>query len=341
MATIKEIAQLANVSSATVSRVLNGDKTLSVALETRQRILEASKSLGYQPVRKRKEPIKAPDAAKIGIILSRSQEEELEDPYFLSIRQGIENECKDQGIYSTKVIRLTGFYTEKMLTDLDGLIVVGGISLKMLSTVFDHLDHVVFVNYQSKDDQYDSVLIDYEKATNVALDHLLSLGYQRIGFIGGKERERSFESRPVIEDKRQITFEKRLKKEGLFNPNYMFIDEFTMAHGYQIMKQVIEQKNLPEAFFVASDSMAIGAIRALHEANLSIPNDVSIVSFNGIEMSQFSSPPLTTIKVETEQMGRVSVKLLLDRIKGREIPLKVLVPTKLIVRESCGARTKK
>jgi LacI family transcriptional regulator len=107
-----------------------------------------------------------------------------------------------------------------------------------------------------------------------------------------------------------------------------------MTQGYELMKDAIKKGNLPEAFFIASDSMSIGAMKALQEANLRVPNDVAIASFNDVQMAKFASTPLTSVKVYTEQMGRIGVQLLLDRIAGRELPLKVTVPTKLFIRDS-------
>lgn len=113
-----------------------------------------------------------------------------------------------------------------------------------------------------------------------------------------------------------------------------------MREGYRLMKKAIDQGHLPEAFFIASDSMAIGALKALQEAGLQVPRDTAIVSFNGIEEAEFASTPLTTVKVYTEEMGRTGVKLLLDRLNGRTLPQHVTLPTTLIVRQSCGCTAK-
>lgn len=120
----------------------------------------------------------------------------------------------------------------------------------------------------------------------------------------------------------------------------MLIGEYSMREGYRLMKKAIDQGHLPEAFFIASDSMAIGALKALQEAGLQVPRDTAIVSFNGIEEAEFASTPLTTVKVYTEEMGRTGVKLLLDRLNGRTLPHHVTLPTTLIVRQSCGCTAK-
>jgi LacI family transcriptional regulator len=233
-------------------------------------------------------------------------------------------------------MRLSDDHQEQIIDDIDGLIVIGGMDINVMHLVSKCSDNIVFVNCSPNEDKFDSVVIDFEKATTSALKHLLEQGFKKIGYIGGKER---FTDK-VIEDKRHTTFVKILKSEKLYNEDHVFIGEYTMTHGYELMKTIIKKGNLPEAFFIGSDSMAIGAMRALREANLKVPGDIAIASFNDVQMARFASTPLTTVKVYTEQMGRISVQLLLDRITGRALPLKVTVPTKLIVRDSSGVKEK-
>ncbi|MDQ0199454.1 LacI family DNA-binding transcriptional regulator [Neobacillus ginsengisoli] len=339
MATIKDIAALTKVSPATVSRVLNNDQTISVLEETRDRIFQAAKELGYKTILERRveqqfESSKA--IPGVGILLCQTVEEELSDPYFLSIRQGVEEELLNQGITSTGMFRLHDTGQNQLVRDLEGLIVIGRISEKALKTVSGHVENVVYINHSPNDDLYDSVVIDFVKSTEKVVGHLLEKGYKRIGYIGGIEREHLNNQKMVIEDERLTTFERIMEKEGLFNPNYTFIGEYTMTQGYELMKKALQENDLPEAFFIASDPMAIGALRALQEAKLTVPNDVAIVGFDDIEMAKFASTPLTTIRVYTKEMGHAGVKLLVERINGRKLPIKVTVPTKLVVRQSSG-----
>ncbi|MFJ5621544.1 LacI family DNA-binding transcriptional regulator [Peribacillus loiseleuriae] len=343
MATIKDIADRAKVSSATVSRVLNNDPTLLVTDETRNRIVEVSKELDYTTVRKRRnvkklENVRSP---RIGIIITCSLEEEedgVDDPYFTSIRQGVESECLNQGIYTNKIIRSSDSSQEQIMEDIDGLIVIGGMNLSLLNRVKDSLNHIVFINYSPDEDRYDSVVVDFRKATMSAMEHLLNQGFKEIGYIGGRESKDLLDRNAVTGDMRLTIFEEVMKAKGMYRADQVFIGEFSMTQGYMLMKEAIQKGNLPEAFFIASDSMAIGALRAIQEANLKVPEDLAIVSFNDVPIAKFASVPLTSVKVYTEQLGREGVKLLLDRINGREIPLKVTVPTKLVIRESCGGK---
>lgn len=343
MTTIKDIAIRSKVSSSTVSRVLNNDETLSVTKETRQNILQVAEELKYIPVKKRGTINGGSNTskAKVGIVLCQSFEEELSDPYFLPIRQGIENECKNQGLSDIEVFKLQNLYSSQSRSDIDGLIVIGRANPELIEKISIGTQHIIYIDHCPNEKKYDSIIIDFNKATDEVLDHLLGIGYKRIGYIGGKAVEHCANKSLSIREDRQTTFENRMKKENLYDHDNIHIGDFTMTQGYELMKFALKQGNLPNAFFIASDPMAIGALRALQESNLRVPEDVAIVSFNDIEMASYASTPLTTVKVHTEEMGRVGVRLLIERINGRKIPLKVIVPTELVIRESCGNEIKK
>lgn len=338
MATIKDIALLSKVSASTVSRVLNNDETLSVATETRERILRVAGELEYKTVNKRRVDQLASNESslKIGIVLCQSLEEELSDPYFLAIRQGIENECKNNGISSIELFRIN-YSNYDQLGEKDGLIIIGKLNEEILRTYCSNIDNIVYVDYSPNEELYDSVVIDFEKSTNKVLDHLFGIGYKRIGYIGGSQTEHFYQRKLPKNDFRQMAFENRMKQEGIFHNDDIYVGEYTMSNGYELMKKALKRKPLPEAFFIASDPMAIGAERALQESNIDIPTQVAIVSFDDIEMAKFASCPLTTVKVHTFEMGKTGVKLLLDRINGRKVPVKVTFSTEIVIRESCGS----
>jgi LacI family transcriptional regulator len=336
VATIKEIADLANVSTATVSRVINNDKNLSVANETRERILEIAQQLNYVPVRKRyvdgKQNARV-DGIEIGIVMFCSPEYEWEDTYFLSIRKGIESECINKGLLVKKISHVSGGISGVQMNNLDGVIVVGRVSEDEIGMLSQKVtNNIVFVNYIPEGDLYDTVVIDYQEAAGKALEHLFSLGHKHIGFIGGKEKA---QDGSIIQDQRHKTYEQMMKEKGVYDPEIVYIsDQFLIGDGYSSMMKAGRKSSLPSAFFIASDAMAIGAIRASHELGIKIPHDISIVSFNDVEMARFTQPALTTVKVHTEEMGKIAVKLLVDRLEGREIPIKTVIPTNLIIRES-------
>src|SRR5699024_11457225 len=187
MATVKDIAKNANVLTSTVSRVLNGDSSLSVTEEIRNRINTIAQELKYEPVRKRRiemEKENNGDVLNIGIILCQSLEEELDAPYFLSIRQGIEKKCSEQEVVYPRILRLNSIQSKLTLNESDGLIVVGRLSKEELELVSDHIENIGYINHSTEEDKYDSVIVDFEKATGDALHHLL----QQVVLTGKEER---------------------------------------------------------------------------------------------------------------------------------------------------------
>lgn len=264
----------------------------------------------------------------MGLVLCTSENQD--DPYWFSIRQGIEKECGTLGVSTTTLLwneRDLVIQNQQEIDDLAGIIIIS--EREGTTSFMKHLQKpMVFVDPHTHTDLFDSVVIDFETATSNVIDHLLKLGHQQIGFIGG--------TRLTGHDPRYLTFQRVLEEKKLFNPAYVHLGDWAANEGYTLMKRAIETGHLPSAFFIASDPLAMGALHALHESEFSVPHDVSIVSFDGVEVSAFTHPPLTTVKIHSEMMGTVATRLIMERINGRDIPLKVTVTTSLIVRESSG-----
>ncbi len=137
-------------------------------------------------------------------------------------------------------------------------------------------------------------------------------------------------------DTRQIAFENYARSKELNFRHFMYIgDKFTKAVGYELTKQAILTGNLPEVLLIGSDPMALGVYRAFGEAGIRIGKDIGLVSIDGIEDTAYMTPPLTTVMVYAYQMGRSAVDCLTQRIEGRQIPVKVILPVQLMERESC------
>lgn len=327
MATIKDIAEKANVSIGTVSRVLNYDSTLSVSDETRKKIFEVAEELSYK-----KRVIKKTSTSKIAIIHWYTEKEELEDLYYMSIRFGIENRCQQLDV---QVVNY--FYDnidEVKLEKIQGVIAVGKFSKSQVETMAEITDNLVFVDYCPDEDQYDSIIIDFEKATKKIIHYFIEKGHKSIGYIGG--REKCKDSEEELEDTREKTFRSYMRELDLLDETHIYIGPFSVNDGYRIMKKAItEQKeNLPTAFFAANDSIAIGCLRALHEENIPVPERVNIIGINDISVSKYIFPSLTTLKVYTELMGETAVDTLAERIDGRKIAKKIFIATELIKRNS-------
>lgn len=327
MATIKDIAEKAGVSSATVSRVLNYDASLSVADETKKKIFEIAEELSY-----RKSTSKRYVDQKIAIVHWYTEKEELNDLYYLSIRLGIEQRCKEIGM-NPEVYFFDNIKDIKA-SEIKGIIAVGKFSDQQVKelTIINPL--VVFVDYSPNEEKYDAIVIDFEKATKKIIDFFLSTNHRKIGFIGGREKLKG-QTEPIV-DLREKTFQSYMKENGVYDERFVFVGSFSVDDGYNLMKKAMEEleDDLPTAFFMSSDVMAIGSLRALHEANIAIPDRVSIIGINDMTVSKYMYPSLSTIRVYTEIMGETAVDTLLERLKGRKIAKKISISTSLIIRNS-------
>ncbi|MBT2684215.1 LacI family DNA-binding transcriptional regulator [Bacillus sp. ISL-37] len=332
MATLKDIAERAGVSLATVSRVLNYDNTLSVSDETRKKVIEIAQQLNYKSMRQRSSRPQ-PERTKIGLVYWYSQEQELADPYYMSIRLGVEKESFERKIDLIKMFKNADYQMSDWVEGLDGIIAVGKYSENDIEQFKSMAGNIVLVDY-SPSENYDSIVVDFRKAMIQMLEYLIDLGHEQIGFIGGREFVR--DDLP-LRDERETTFYEFLKLRDRYIPEFVWTGNFTSEDGYKLMAEALKKPERPSAFVVANDSMAIGALRALHEAGVKVPEEISLVSFNDIATSRFLQPSLTTVKVHTEFMGEAAVELLMEQIESkRQISKKVVIPFEIEIRESSG-----
>lgn len=333
MTTIRDLAKLCGVSPATVSRVLNHDETISVSKETRKKIFETAEMVSYKkPSRHKKNE---QNLLTIGLVHWFNELQELNDPYFISIRMGIEQACSNNAIQLIKIFNSNTLEENFPQINFDGLIVLGKFPKEHIEQFKKYSPHIVFIHSNEQHFYYDSVKVDFTDITVHILHHIVSSGHTKIGFIGGHEILPY--TNELLEDEREKTFIDYLSHLNLYEPNYVRVGHFDFHSGYTLMKDLLAQNqgNLPTCIFAASDTLAIGAIRAINEAGLCIPDDIQLIGCNDIPTSQYTSPTLSTIKIYTELMGQTGVKLLLERINGeRSESLKVLVPHKIILRES-------
>ncbi len=336
MATIKDIAKIAGVSPSTISRVLNLDDTISVTKETKKKIFETAEMLSYTKHIKSKKNTK--NTLTIGLVHWYTEFLELNDPYFISIRLGIEEECLNNNIDLIKIYNNDQQTRLLENNNFDGLIILGKFEEDQLNSFSTYCDNIVFVHSNNPKFKYDSVIADFRELTNDVVKHLLANGHEKIGFIGAREKIYFNDTCKEFIDYREIQFKELLTRKNLYNPDYVRIGSYDFKDGYKLMKNLIEENddNLPTAIFIASDSLAIGALRAINEAGIKIPSDMSIFACNDIPTSQYTTPPLSTVKIYTELMGKMSIKLLIEKINGnRDECIRVTVPHKLIFRESC------
>lgn len=338
MVTIKDIASEANVSISTVSRILNFDESLNVSEETRKRVLSIAEELNYVRVKERKNKAKK---YNIGIVCSYSESKELNDPYFLSIRTTIEKKCINENI------EFNSLYISKILNEssnkyknIDGIIAIGIFQEEEIKSLKEISENIVFIDSSPEEWEFDSVVVDLKYGTMKALEYLYELNHVNIGYIGAKVVPHNNEgnSNELI-NYREASYRSFMLKINNLNEEWIFKGNFTPEDGYKLMKKALKLKEIPTAFFIASDPMAIGAYKAITEEGYKIPEDISIIGFDDIITAQYLTPSLTTIKVFTDFMGEVAFDLLLEKIKEeRSLSKKIVLPVKLIVRDSCTKR---
>lgn len=326
MATIKDIAELAQVSVTTVSRILNYDETLNVQDETRKRVFEAAEQLEY----KLKEKKKRKKKLKLGVLCSYSQEEELEDTFYLSVRVAIEKQIEEEG-YKKVPVQMDA--TNEDVSKLDGIICLGTFSETMVKRIEDFQRPIIMVDATGKRDIWDSIVTDTQKSVIDVLEYLWEQGHRKIAFIGGAEKDSDGKD---VKDNRLLTYKRFMEEKNCFKEAYAKIGSFTPKSGYRhAMELMDEEENRPTAIFTANDSLAVGCYRAIQDKHLRIPEDVSVVGFNDIPMANYLVPPLTTVHIHMEFMGRKAVTLLAERINsGREISMHISIPAQLVIRES-------
>ena len=334
MATLKDIAKKAGVSSATVSRILNQDETLSVTTKTRERVLEIAQELNY------KKKTAPSSKTVIGIFQWVTLFQELEDPYYQAIRSGIERYCMTENLEIRRAFQSDPDYINA-LHDVQGLICIGKFNAEQIQLFESITPNVIFVDMQTSKINCNTISLDFEQAVIDALDYLSDLGHTSIAYLGGKE---VLADNSVYFEERKDTFINYCQKHSINHESFIYEGDYSAESGYNMTKQMISDGDLPTAIFSASDPLAIGAMRALYENGYKIPDDISIIGFDDISVASFSNPPLTTIHTPAEFMGEYAAHYILLRAKedslNQQTPIRLTLPCNLIVRNSCAAPRK-
>lgn len=327
MATLKDIAEETGSSISTISRVLNRDETINVSNEVKSRIFEAAKKLGYvQRKRKKKEAEKR--KLRLAAVLYNNEQSMEDTLYYISMRKNIELECRKRGV------EITTFFNDEDLESfrgVDGIILLGKFLEKSISRFYAITENIILIDMEKEG--FDCVISDFKEATKRNIEYLISLNHEHIGFIGGETGVNSELGR----DPRLETFCEVLKKD--VEDEDIYIGRFTSKEGYRLMKEALTKERIPTAFVCASDSMAIGVMKAISESGYRVPEDISIISFDDVPTAEFMTPALTTTRVYSGFMGISAVDIALEKLREhREIRKKVVIPTKLIIRDSCMRR---
>ena len=316
MVTLKQIAKTVGVSSATVSRVLNFDTTLSIAEAKRQAIIETAEALNYATPRARARASQQ-GLNKIALVHFLRPEQELVDPYYVGLRLGIESRCQALKIETVKVYHNANLPDSSVLQSATGVIAIGGHTDAEIDWIRRQCRHIVFADFAPGGDEFDAVDCDLNLATRKLLQGLTERGYNRIGFIGWDDVYGGVKN--PFGERRERTFKQWMSTHGLYDDRLCLTEDNSEQSGYRLTRELLALPRPPEAIVACNDNMGVGAYRAIVEAGLTIPDDIAVASFNDISVAQFLNPPLTTVRLPSEEIGETAVDLLIERASGREL----------------------
>jgi LacI family repressor for deo operon, udp, cdd, tsx, nupC, and nupG len=329
--TIQDVAREANVSAATVSRVLSSPERVSKI--TRERVLAAVSATGYT-INQAARSLRLRNARTILMAAPN-----IGNPYYSTILDAVIRAGSERG-YSILVATRIGGDPDRWLADYlhsnraDGLLLFDGsldtFGINARNEEGPNLPLVAAYD-EIPDPRVNSVLIDNRAAAARATRHLIGLGHRQIGHLMSPSRNKSFHER-------RLGFEQAMREAGLpIRPEWMMQGDHTLATGIAAGEQLLALRERPTAMFCGNDEMAIGLIHRLRLAGLDCPRDLSVIGFDDIAVAAYAAPPLTTMRQPREDIGRFATNTLIDIIEGvipGDDPVHVTLRAELVVRES-------
>lgn len=344
---LKDIAEKANVSISTVSRVINNDKNKPASKETTDKIWAIVRELGYIPNQTARDLIKGENniatktANRTICCIYTSTRDTYNDPFFSHIGAGVQEEANRSGYViayslSTYEMSFSTLYKYIVTNPVDGVVVMGRFSKDTLDFINDNFKNVIYAGVNYVNGGFDEVICDGYKGASHAVNYLLEQGYDNVGFIGelpGESKSR------IVNEHRYEAYIDTISKRNLPIVKEHIIDtELNSSAAYKSMKKYLDnavKDNLPQAFYCANDVTAIGAMKAIKEGGYRIPEDIGIIGLDDIEMASFVTPSLTTVRIPKKELGITAVKILIDKIESRRTyPLRVDIPFELVIRDS-------
>ena len=330
--TIRDVAQRAEVSISTVSRVLN--KSASVDEAKRQRVEAAAQELGYSP-NPNALSLLGQSTGGIGVLLPYIAGE-----FFSEFLQGIDRTTQDSGhflIVSSSHRKMTSFQAaiQGMNRRVDGLIVMSTqVSAETVKTWLPANLPVLFVNTEVEGTDVETINFDNRGGAYEMTKHLIGQGHQRIGFLKGPEG--SYDALARLDGYRAALQDHGIELDAALE----FTGDFTIESGLAVVPAILDVTPRPTALFAANDLSAYGAMRGLRDAGVQVPDDIALAGFDDITLAHFSSPTLTTVHAPAREMGQRAIERLLQQINGRSegAHQPVVLPTHVIARESTAVR---
>lgn len=333
--TIKDVAHLAGVSPSTVSRVCNNNPTIS--RETRERVQKAMAELGYE-ISTPQESQAAFVSKNIGVILPPSAQDAYENTFYLKAIRGISQICN---LRRTNTCIVTGQDYGEILQSVQNLHQSGRVDGFIIlysrknDIVIDYLceQGLLYVIVGKPGDLAGQTLcVDNDNllASREATDYLYSLGHRRIGFISGKTEY-------MHASDRMAGYRLALLLHGLPSSNDYCVEMEGISSGeYQDLIRLLQRADRPTAFVVSDDMLALALERVCAQIHLSIPEDISIIAFNNSLYAQLASPQLTTVDINSCQLGREAATQILNHVEDPNLAItKTIVPHTIVERNSC------
>ncbi len=332
-----DVAKLAGVSRATVSYVLNdlAGGYVAITEETRQRVLKAVEQLGYQPDAMA-QSLRSGTTNTIGLLIP-----DMHNPHYWQIAYGVEQEVRSKGfdvmLMSASLNPDYELHSVQTLARrrIDGLI--------LLLTFFDHVRTEIEKLVQQRKplvligtsaSKTDIARTSFKEGAVEVMKHLLEQGHRRIALIYGVGT-----AYPDQGTDRLVAYRQGLQSVGLSSDESLIqYCGTTIDEGYRAASSLIDQQSPATAIIVINDMLAIGVMRAVYERQLRIPDDVSIVSFDDIDVAAYLNPPLTTVHVDGEALGRAASQLIFRRLENPDLPpQEIFISSQLIIRGTTGA----
>lgn len=344
---IKDIAKLVGVSPATVSRVLNNPEYHCKNPDMTERIWNAAMELNYVPneaarnLKKRDPSVIKNIAYHVQVLVIHSEKSQT-DPFLTELLRVVESECHNNGCILSHVWYMPILSDNKkcgsdhlkhIVSELydatqgksNGLIVIGRCNKEALKILETYFKNVVSINRNATNYQVDEVICDGRKIAALALEYLHQLGHKEIGYVGNIKGEERYQG--------YIDFLNRHDRKR--NEYYIWETSQSEAAGFRIMEEILEQSDIPTAIYCANDITAVGMLKALGKTKNKYFT-LSLVSSDGIELAQDTTPMLTTVELPKSEMGKFAVSLLLDRIRGGHRSVATIeLGGQLVRRESC------
>ncbi len=330
MATMKDVAQLAGVSTATVSRALMNPEKVSSS--TRKRVEEAVLEAGYSPNSLARNLRRNESKTIVAIV------PDICDPYFTEIIRGIEDAAMEHGYLvllgdsGQQKKRESSFVNLVFTKQADGMLLLGtDLPFDVSKPEQKNLPPMVMACEFAPELELPTVHIDNLTSAFEVVNYLTQLGHKRIAQISGPENA-------TLCQFRLQGYQQALRRAGItMNPTYTTFGDFTFESGVKAVRQLMSLPDAPTAIFCHNDIMAIGAIQEAKRLGLRIPRDLSVVGFDDIQFSQYCDPPLTTISQPRYEIGRQAMLMMLELLRGHDVQAgSRLLETQLVIRESAA-----